>query len=65
VPLLKIFYNDDVFQDESFVAWWRSKESQAGKDSRRELRQKAQGVIRYIVENVDDDDEESSEEEDE
>ena len=56
-----MFYNDDVFQEDSFVAWWRSKDSQTGSDARRDLRQKAQGVIRYILESDDDEAGESDE----
>ena len=59
IPLLKICYNEDIFQEESFLAWWKSKESREGSDKRRDLRLKAQDVIRYILESEDDDDDES------
>ncbi|UZJ56335.1 hypothetical protein CBS101457_005655 [Exobasidium rhododendri] len=58
VPFLKMFYNDDVFEEESIVAWWRGKGSQTGSDARKELRQKSQAVIRYILEAQDESEEE-------
>jgi hypothetical protein len=51
-----MFYNDDMFEEESIVAWWRGKDSQTGSEARRELRQKSQAVIRYILEAQDEED---------
>lgn len=64
VPLLKLFYNEDVVSDEAIVAWWRSKASQSGNEKMLDLRTRAQGVVRYILED-DDEEEEEDEEEDE
>ncbi|MCO5588355.1 hypothetical protein L7F22_042310 [Adiantum nelumboides] len=62
VPLLKLFYNEDVVSDEAIVAWWRSKASQTGNEKMLDLRTRAQGVVRYILEDDDDDDEEDDDE---
>ncbi|PWN35742.1 nucleotide-diphospho-sugar transferase [Meira miltonrushii] len=62
VPLLKLFYNEDVVSDEAIVAWWRSKASQTGNEKMLDLRTRAQGVIRYILEDDDDEDEEDEDE---
>lgn len=64
VPLLKKFYNDDVVSDESIVAWWRAKESRMGSEKMVELRQRAEGVVRYILEDDDDEDEDDDDEDD-
>lgn len=63
VPLLKKFYNDDVVSDENIVAWWRAKESRTGSEKMLELRQRAEGVVRYILEDDDDDDDEDDDDE--
>lgn len=47
IPLLKMMYNEDIFEDESFIDWWRSEASQT--EANRGLRDKAQGVIRHIL----------------
>lgn len=64
MPLLKLFYNEDVVSDESIVAWWRSKASQTGGDKMVELRDRAQGIVRYILESDDDDEDEDEDEDD-
>jgi translation initiation factor eIF-2B subunit epsilon len=56
VPLLKLFYNNDIVSDEAIVAWWRSKLSQTGDENAKSLRMRAQGVVRYILESEDGDD---------
>lgn len=62
VPLLKLFYNEDVVSDEAIVAWWRSKASQTGNEKMLDLRTRAQGVVRYILEDDDDDEDDEDDE---
>ncbi|PWN40028.1 hypothetical protein IE81DRAFT_325959 [Ceraceosorus guamensis] len=61
IPLLKKMYNDDVVSPDAIVEWWKSPISRAGGEAALDLRKKAEGIVRYIVE----DDEEESEEESE
>lgn len=63
VPLLKLFYNNDIVSDEAIVAWWRSKLSQTGDENAKSLRMRAQGVVRYILESEDGDDEDDEDDE--
>lgn len=63
VPLLKLFYNEDVVSDEAIVSWWRSKASQTGNEKMLDLRMRAQGVVRYILEDEDEDDEDEDDDE--
>ncbi|KAG0229127.1 nucleotide-diphospho-sugar transferase [Mortierella sp. GBAus27b] len=62
-PTLRYFYDQDIAEEDSILAWYRSVESQQGTDTEKRLRDVATPMIQFLEQPDSDDDEEDEDSE--